>query len=179
MTAAAQPLDQGIIQSFKLRYRRSLMDKLLASAEYCKSSTEFTASINVLDSVRWIRAAWDSLDRSTIIKCFKRSGFNSLDDVSNEVTITEIVETTPLETTNIATYNEITITERTELLNTYSEPIKNLGWIDSTIEEFIILITTSNFMKLMVMIQIQFYVIYYFRHLILSQMDLKTKRTSN
>lgn len=69
MTAAAQPLDQGIIQSFKLRYRRSLMDKLLASAEYCKSSTEFTASINVLDSVRWIRAAWDSLDRSTIIKC--------------------------------------------------------------------------------------------------------------
>lgn len=68
---------------------------------------------------------------------FKRSGFNSLDDFSNEVTITEIVETTPLETTNIATYNEITITERTELLNTYSEPIKNLGWIDGTIEEFI------------------------------------------
>lgn len=75
MTAAAQPLDQGIIQSFKLRYCRSLMDKLLANAEHCKSATDFTTSITVLDAIRWIRSAWDSVEFSTITKCFHRSGF--------------------------------------------------------------------------------------------------------
>lgn len=83
MTAGAQPLDQGIIQTFKLHYRKQLMERLLISAESCKSASEFTSRISILDAVRWIRQAWDEVNLTTIQKCFQRCGFVTEGAVTN------------------------------------------------------------------------------------------------
>lgn len=127
MTAAAEPLDQGIIQRFKLRYRRSLMDKLLVNAEHCKSATDFTTSITVLDAIRWIRSAWDSVEFSTITKCFHRCGFS----------ISELTVEGETPNPTVASLEDIKMPETTEFLDTYQESILNVGLIDGLINKFI------------------------------------------
>lgn len=79
-TSHLQPLDQGIIQSFKIHYRNFMLRWLLTRSNECNTAAEMTKKINVLEAIRWIRRAWDLVEESTIIKCFRRSGIES-DDV--------------------------------------------------------------------------------------------------
>ena len=121
MTAGAQPLDQGIIQTIKLEYRRSLLTKLLSASEECKTATEFTASISVLDAVRWIRAAWNSLQESTISKCFARAGFQIYLTASSDPTV--------------ASRAEITLDEPMFNNNPFEEfvlPMESINWVETT-----------------------------------------------
>ena len=74
MTAVSQPMDQGVIQTLKLHYRSAVLSKLLSVADSCKSSTEFSSKVSVLDAIRWLRFAWDEVMPSTIEKCFCHAG---------------------------------------------------------------------------------------------------------
>lgn len=76
-TSQLQPLDQGIIQNFKCKYRkfqlRSIVG-LLDEAVYTPA-TQIKFQINKLDAVNWIRNAWDEVKPETITKCFQKCGF--------------------------------------------------------------------------------------------------------
>lgn len=74
-TSKLQPLDLGIIRAFKARYRRHMMESLLVKIDECNHASELCKSITVLDAVFWIAKSWSETKDSTIVSCFKHSGF--------------------------------------------------------------------------------------------------------
>lgn len=70
-TSKLQPLDQGIIRSFKAEYRKALVQKLISAIE----DGEKLPSITVLDAMRMVDYAWSCVTEKTIKNCFKKAGF--------------------------------------------------------------------------------------------------------
>ena len=75
-TSKLQPLDLGIIQNFKVHYKRFLLRYILASIEVCTSASEVAGTINVLHAIRWILKAWKEVKPETICKCFQKAGIS-------------------------------------------------------------------------------------------------------
>jgi len=53
-TSLTQPMDQGIIYSIKVNYRKMVLQSLLASMDSIKSVNELSNKINVLDAIYWL-----------------------------------------------------------------------------------------------------------------------------
>ena len=53
-TLDLQLLDQGMIQAFKLHYRKFLLKAIISTAEECKSANEIPSCINVLNDITWV-----------------------------------------------------------------------------------------------------------------------------
>ena len=53
-TSRCQPLDQGIIQNFKVFYRQKVLRNILSRMDNVESGYELAKSINVLDAILWI-----------------------------------------------------------------------------------------------------------------------------
>ena len=70
-TSVTQPMDQGIIASFKAHYRRHYVTHGLIKAMKAKKEVSWT----VLDAVYGIKAAWDQVTKSCIANCFAHCGF--------------------------------------------------------------------------------------------------------
>ena len=86
-TSVIQPMDQGIIQAMKLKYRKrqleSILDKMNNS---CKDSSQLLKDITILEAIYWVAKSWQEVEASTITKCFYRCGFaNSTDEVIETV----------------------------------------------------------------------------------------------
>lgn len=76
MTSDVQPLDQGIIQCFKLLYRKQLMNHLVSNLDgNVFELPEELVKVTALDALGWIEQAWKDVSSETIQKCFKRCGF--------------------------------------------------------------------------------------------------------
>jgi hypothetical protein len=70
-TSHWQPLDQGIIASFKLQYRRQWVAYMLRQHEAGKDPNK---TVTLLKAVQWTRVSWAQyLASSTIQKCFWKS----------------------------------------------------------------------------------------------------------
>ncbi|XP_028656953.1 tigger transposable element-derived protein 4-like [Erpetoichthys calabaricus] len=69
-TSKLQPLDQGIINNFKLRYRKLVVRKLLQEIE-----DKRPLGIGLLEAMRSARRAWDEVPEETIKNCLKKAGF--------------------------------------------------------------------------------------------------------
>jgi hypothetical protein len=64
-------VDQGIITSFKLQYRKQWIAFMLR--EY-KASRNPQKTANLLKAVQWLRAAWElSVTSNTIKRCWVKS----------------------------------------------------------------------------------------------------------
>jgi hypothetical protein len=72
-TSKLQPLDQGIINSFKARYRRRWIAYMLEHHEIGYNALD---SMNVLKAVQWCIRAWDEVTAKTIVNCWSRSTIN-------------------------------------------------------------------------------------------------------
>ena len=70
-TSVTQPMDQGIIASFKCHYRRYFVQHGLLRA--MEQGKDFTWT--VLDAIYGIKAAWDKVTPATIKHCFRHCGF--------------------------------------------------------------------------------------------------------
>ena len=55
-TARIQPLDQGVIQTFKANYRRQLVQYIIAYSNTAHSTDDIV--ITALDAIFWIDTAW-------------------------------------------------------------------------------------------------------------------------
>ena len=73
-TSKLQPLDLGVIMNFKVYYRKLLMQFVLARIEECSSATEVAKSVTILQAIRWIAQAWDSVNPEVVQKCFRNAG---------------------------------------------------------------------------------------------------------
>nr|XP_014095325.1 tigger transposable element-derived protein 6 [Bactrocera oleae]XP_014095331.1 tigger transposable element-derived protein 6 [Bactrocera oleae]XP_014095339.1 tigger transposable element-derived protein 6 [Bactrocera oleae]XP_014095347.1 tigger transposable element-derived protein 6 [Bactrocera oleae] len=74
-TAACQPLDQGIIQNFKVFYRSSILQHLLPKIDSAVSASELAKSINILEALYFIKTSWDKVKATTFKNCFLKAGF--------------------------------------------------------------------------------------------------------
>ncbi|CAH1274541.1 RAC1 [Branchiostoma lanceolatum] len=76
-TSVLQPLDQGLIQTNKLKYRKKQLLYLVKKMdEDCTGSC--SVKVHHMYSPPgnyWIRDAWQEVQPVTIVKCFRRSGF--------------------------------------------------------------------------------------------------------
>ena len=70
-----QPLDQGIIRTFKTYYRKHVIRCLIARCATIQSPNDI--KITPLDAIYWIDAAWKSVLVSTIRNTFRLAGFES------------------------------------------------------------------------------------------------------
>jgi DDE superfamily endonuclease/Tc5 transposase DNA-binding domain/Fission yeast centromere protein N-terminal domain len=70
-TSHWQPLDQGIIASFKLQYRRLWISYMLRQYESDKDPNQ---TVTLLKAIQWTRVAWnDTVTKECIKKCFWKS----------------------------------------------------------------------------------------------------------
>ncbi|XP_061170543.1 tigger transposable element-derived protein 6-like [Saccostrea echinata] len=68
-TSHLQPLDSGIIQSFKKHYSKQQLSHLIK----CIDRRE-TPSLFLDSAIRYVKIAWDSVTSETIINCWAHSG---------------------------------------------------------------------------------------------------------
>lgn len=67
-TSVLQPMDQGVIHSLKVHYRRHLLIKYLKCIE-----NGTTIAINLLDAIEMVAKAWQQVTQKTIKNCFKHA----------------------------------------------------------------------------------------------------------
>ncbi|XP_068684274.1 tigger transposable element-derived protein 6-like [Montipora foliosa] len=72
-TSRLQPLDLGIIQVFKPKYMKLMLTHVVSKIDDCNSATEVCKSVDLLQAIRWIAQAWESVSESTIKKCFAKA----------------------------------------------------------------------------------------------------------
>ncbi|XP_035673006.1 tigger transposable element-derived protein 4-like [Branchiostoma floridae] len=77
-TSRLQPMDQGIIQTVKLKYRKRQLRRILQELENDKEATGTQAAkrLTVLQAIQFVGAAWRETTPETIQKCFRKAGFN-------------------------------------------------------------------------------------------------------
>ena len=85
-TSVLQPLDQGIIRSFKAHYKKSLINYLITMGN---SSPETMKGINLGLVVNWVSDAWKLVTEETITNCFRKTG---LFDEEAELLLTDTAE---------------------------------------------------------------------------------------
>ena len=69
-TSVRQTLDLGIIQNFKIHYRKLLMQHVIiyTRIEECSTAHEVVKSVSVLLASRWVAEAWQKVSSETIKK---------------------------------------------------------------------------------------------------------------
>ena len=65
-TSRLQPLDAGIIQNFKVKYRKRLVKYVLARIQEHASATQTVNGVDVLVAIRWLQEAWKEVTNLTI-----------------------------------------------------------------------------------------------------------------
>ena len=88
-TFRLQPLDAGIIQSFKLKYRKKLMRYVIARVRKYLLASETAKQIDFLEAIEWVTNAQKEITAETINNCFARFDFTEdtseiKDDIVNE-----------------------------------------------------------------------------------------------
>ena len=77
-TSKLQPLDLGIIQNFKVHYRKLFLRFVISKIDECDTASEVVKSVSILQAIRWVAQAWEAVKKETISKCFRKGGI--LDD---------------------------------------------------------------------------------------------------
>ena len=78
-TAQIQPLDQGIIRTFKAYYRRNLVKHIIVNANAAYTADD--VNVTALDAICWIDQSWRSITEAIIPhekKICKSLRFNAL-----------------------------------------------------------------------------------------------------
>lgn len=130
-TSKLQPLDQGIIASFKAAYRRQYADYMV---QYFNRYGISAPKLDILASIYMIADAWESIPSSTISNCWKKSGL--LPQSPNLPQASEI--TSQGRNTSSTTDNFLTTTTaatQTTLRNLY--PDSNTAEFHQIFEDFI------------------------------------------
>ncbi|QRV94802.1 tigger transposable element-derived protein 6 [Ceratobasidium sp. AG-Ba] len=71
LTSWLQPMDAGIIRTFKANYRRLLG---LHALEHDANGVQNPYHVDQLDGMRLAQQAWDEVDAKTIQNCWRHTG---------------------------------------------------------------------------------------------------------
>jgi DDE superfamily endonuclease len=73
-TSVLQPMDQGVIRSFKSKYRVKLLTHIIQEVEG-KNKTASDIKVDMLMVMNWSAFAWGEVTRETINNCFVKAFF--------------------------------------------------------------------------------------------------------
>ena len=71
-TVLCQPMDQGVLEALKRRYRKALLQKLLIEDQEGRSVIEFVKAINTKDVVFMTAQAWNDIPRLTLTRSWNK-----------------------------------------------------------------------------------------------------------
>ena len=71
-TALIQPMDQGVLEALKRRYRRSMLQKILIEDEAGQSVIQCIKNINIKDVVYMSAAEWDDIPILTLARSWNK-----------------------------------------------------------------------------------------------------------
>ncbi|XP_053403566.1 tigger transposable element-derived protein 6-like [Mercenaria mercenaria] len=77
-TSVTQPMDQGIIQTVKLKFKKRQLQHMVRGMEQhpAMQGSELLKQITILDAIYWLSNSWSEVETNTIVKCFSKAGFN-------------------------------------------------------------------------------------------------------
>lgn len=79
-TSRLQPMDQGVIRSLKCHYRKQLILILLDK----KEKNEPCKNLSILEAIRLLNDAWESVTPKTIQNAYRKAGLNLQETENNE-----------------------------------------------------------------------------------------------
>ncbi|CAF1532371.1 unnamed protein product [Rotaria magnacalcarata] len=98
-TSKCQPLDQGVIHSFKCYYRQKLVKHIIAQCTLAQTADQI--STTVLDPIKWIDLSWENVTENTIRNGFRTAGFiHSSSTSSSSMMNMDIIIETDIESNN-------------------------------------------------------------------------------
>ena len=79
VTSILQPMDQGVLETLKRRYKRDLMRYIVVEIDSNPNFSwdQFMKSIDFLNVIRMISAAWAPIETTLIQKSWKHLGLNN------------------------------------------------------------------------------------------------------
>lgn len=82
-TSVLQPMDRGVIRSFKSYYRRLLYKHIALERELNPAADVkvLEKTISILNAMIWTKSAWDSVTIQTIQNCFRKAGFKKSETI--------------------------------------------------------------------------------------------------
>lgn len=84
-TSVLQSMDQGVIYTTKVYYRKRVLSRLCREMDNVDNVTELCKTINVLDAVQWLASAVKSVSVNCVEGAFRKSGFEFPEDEENVV----------------------------------------------------------------------------------------------
>ena len=96
VTALIQPMDQGVLKSLKLRYKKKLLRRLLIEDDMGGSIVDFLKGVNMNTVANLVAEAWDEIKPSTLRKSWRKilpleSPKRSVPQTSSD-SVTELLE---------------------------------------------------------------------------------------
>ncbi len=71
-TSILQPMDQGVLENLKRRYKSALLQKLLISLESNISAEQFVKSINIKDCIYTCAKAWEDIRSESLSRAWNK-----------------------------------------------------------------------------------------------------------
>ena len=72
VTALIQPMDQGVISSLKIRYKKKLLRRLIIEDDGGKSMVEFLKGVNMRVVVELVHESWNEITGETLRKSWRK-----------------------------------------------------------------------------------------------------------
>lgn len=92
VTSVLQPMDQGVIQTLKLHYRKRILKKIVSTVE--KNESVPDNIVDLRECISELAKVWTNDVRDTTVKnCFSKAGFNSAtteSDEEDEIVLSEL-----------------------------------------------------------------------------------------
>lgn len=84
-TSRLQPMDQCVIYTVKLHYRKRILNRLCREMDKADSVTDLCKAINVLDAIQWLAASVKAISKQCVEGAYRRAGFKfDATDVNEE-----------------------------------------------------------------------------------------------
>lgn len=112
VTSLIQPMDQGVLEAMKKKYRRRLLQSLLQATEGEVTVSDFLKKITMKDVVYWIASSWDEVRADTVNKSWnkilkKGPTESEQDDPDDNLPLAELIKKLPgCENTDISEVTE-------------------------------------------------------------------------
>ena len=71
-TSVLQPMDQGVIRSLKVHYRKKVVRLCIKAVE----SNKPLPKISILQAIKHLVSSWNAVSKETIVNCFKKSNIS-------------------------------------------------------------------------------------------------------
>ena len=72
VTSVCQPMDQGILEALKKRYRRKLLSSLVLAIEVGCGMIDKLKKIDMLDVVGWISESWNEIEHISLVRSWRK-----------------------------------------------------------------------------------------------------------